>query len=65
MGILLEATFTPLAFGAQWLPGTGAEHQERMLAFDRARLDRRPSLRPLRGPRRRSRGDGRCGSPTG
>ena len=22
-GILLEATFTPLAFGAQWLPGTG------------------------------------------
>lgn len=33
-GILLEATFTPLAFGAQWLPGTGNEHQERMLAFD-------------------------------
>jgi choline dehydrogenase-like flavoprotein len=33
-GILLEATFTPLAFGAQWLPGTGPEHQERMLAFD-------------------------------
>jgi choline dehydrogenase-like flavoprotein len=33
-GILLEATFTPLAFGAQWLPGTGREHQERMLAFD-------------------------------
>jgi choline dehydrogenase-like flavoprotein len=33
-GILLEATFTPLAFGAQWLPGTGIEHQERMLAFD-------------------------------
>ena len=33
-GILLEATFTPLAFGAQWLPGTGVEHQERMLAFD-------------------------------
>lgn len=34
-GILLEATFTPLAFGAQWLPGIGAEHQERIAAFDR------------------------------
>src|SRR5215211_80136 len=34
-GILLEATFTPLAFGAQWLPGTGDEHQRRMLAYDR------------------------------
>ena len=34
-GILLEATFTPLAFGAQWLPGTGVEHQERILAYDR------------------------------
>jgi choline dehydrogenase-like flavoprotein len=32
-GILLEATFTPLAFGGQWLPGTGTEHQERLLAF--------------------------------
>jgi choline dehydrogenase-like flavoprotein len=34
-GILLEATFTPLAFGAQWLPGTGAQHQERLAAYDR------------------------------
>jgi len=34
-GILLEATFTPLAFGAQWLPGTGDAHQERILAYDR------------------------------
>jgi hypothetical protein len=34
-GILLEATFTPLAFGAQWLPGTGVEHSERVLAYDR------------------------------
>ncbi len=32
-GILLEATFTPLAFGAQWLPGTGRAHQERILAY--------------------------------
>jgi choline dehydrogenase-like flavoprotein len=31
-GLLLEATFTPLAFGGQWLPGTGTEHQERLLA---------------------------------
>ncbi len=35
MGLLMEATFTPLAFGAQWLPGTGREHAERMLAYDR------------------------------
>jgi choline dehydrogenase-like flavoprotein len=34
-GLLLEATFTPLAFGAQWLPGVGGEHQERVLAYDR------------------------------
>lgn len=32
-GVLLEATFTPLAFGGQWLPGTGREHSERLLAF--------------------------------
>jgi choline dehydrogenase-like flavoprotein len=32
-GILLEATFTPLAFGGQWLPGSGVEHQERMLRY--------------------------------
>ncbi len=31
--ILLEATFTPLAFGGAWLLGTGAEHQRRMLDF--------------------------------
>jgi choline dehydrogenase-like flavoprotein len=34
-GLLLEATFTPLAFGAQWLPGVGREHQQRVLAYDR------------------------------
>jgi choline dehydrogenase-like flavoprotein len=33
-GILLEATFTPLAFGAQWLPGTGPTHQERVLNYN-------------------------------
>ena len=33
-GILLEATFTPLAFGAQWLPGTGRTHHERVRAYD-------------------------------
>lgn len=31
--ILLEATFTPLAFGGAWLIGAGAEHQRRMLDF--------------------------------
>jgi choline dehydrogenase-like flavoprotein len=34
-GILLEATFTPLPFGGPWLPGTGHEHQEAVLGFDR------------------------------
>jgi choline dehydrogenase-like flavoprotein len=32
-GLLLEATFTPLAFGGQWLPGTGVDHQRRLLEF--------------------------------
>jgi choline dehydrogenase-like flavoprotein len=32
-GLLLEATFTPLAFGGAWLPGAGVEHQERLLAY--------------------------------
>ena len=31
--ILLEATFTPLAFGGAWLQGTGREHQHAMLNF--------------------------------
>jgi len=31
--ILLEATFTPLAFGGGWLKGTGREHQQAMLDF--------------------------------
>jgi len=34
-GVLLEATFTPLAFGGAWLVGTGAEHQRSMLGFGR------------------------------
>jgi len=33
-GILLEATFTPLSFGAQWLPGAGAAFTDRIAHFD-------------------------------
>lgn len=29
-GLFLEATFTPFAFGAHWLPGTGARFSERI-----------------------------------
>ena len=32
-GVLLEATFTPLAFGGHWLPGIGDEHQERLASY--------------------------------
>lgn len=31
--VLLEATFTPLAFGGAWLVGTGSDHQRSMLDF--------------------------------
>jgi len=31
--LLLEATFTPLAFGGAWLPGVGHAHQRSMLDF--------------------------------
>jgi choline dehydrogenase-like flavoprotein len=31
--VLLEATFTPLAFGGAWLLGAGRSHQEAMLQF--------------------------------
>ncbi len=31
--LLLEATFTPLAFGGAWLPGVGRTHQRSMLEF--------------------------------
>jgi choline dehydrogenase-like flavoprotein len=31
--VLLEATFTPLAFGGAWLQGAGRAHQESMLQF--------------------------------
>jgi choline dehydrogenase-like flavoprotein len=34
-GILLEATFTPLSFGAQWLPGAGPAFTDRVANFDR------------------------------
>jgi choline dehydrogenase-like flavoprotein len=33
-GILLEATFTPLSFGAQWLPGVGAAFSDRVANYD-------------------------------
>src|SRR4051812_12917147 len=33
-GILLEATFTPLSFGAQWLPGAGPAVTDRVANFD-------------------------------
>ena len=49
--ILLEATFTPPAFGGAWLLGL----RRRAPAGDAGprppRLDRRPAHRPLRGPR--------------
>jgi choline dehydrogenase-like flavoprotein len=32
-GILLEATFTPLSFGAQWLPGVGTAFADRVARF--------------------------------
>ena len=32
-GLLLEATFTPLAFGGHGLPGFGEEHQERLASY--------------------------------
>ena len=32
-GILLEATFTPLSFGAQWLPGIGDAFADRVAHF--------------------------------
>jgi choline dehydrogenase-like flavoprotein len=32
-GVLLEATFTPLAFGGAWLAGAGRDHQRAMLDF--------------------------------
>jgi choline dehydrogenase-like flavoprotein len=33
--VLLEATFTPLPFGGAWLLGSGREHQQAILGFDR------------------------------
>ena len=64
-GILLEATFTPLSFGAQWLPGVGAGLRGSRRELRPHRLDRRPPPRPLRGARRASAPTARCGSPTG
>ena len=33
-GLFLEATFTPFAFGAHWLPGTGRELSERIERYE-------------------------------
>ena len=48
-GILLEATFTPLSFGAQWLPGVGAGLHRSGRELRPHRVDRCPPPRPLRG----------------
>lgn len=32
-GVLLEATFTPLAFGGHWMPGVGGEHQRNLADY--------------------------------
>jgi choline dehydrogenase-like flavoprotein len=32
-GLLLEATFTPLAFGGHWMPGVGEAYQERLANY--------------------------------
>ncbi len=34
-GLFLEATFTPFAFGAHWLPGSGRELNGRLARYDR------------------------------
>jgi choline dehydrogenase-like flavoprotein len=34
-GLFLEATFTPLPFGAHWLPGVGVEFKERVADYGR------------------------------
>ena len=63
-GILLEATFTPLAFGAQWLPGTGAS--TRSGCSPTTTSPRPASTSPT--ARRAAWGSpatARCGSPTG
>jgi choline dehydrogenase-like flavoprotein len=36
--LFLEATFTPLAFGAHWLPGTGQELEARIAGYDRTAI---------------------------
>ena len=34
-GLFLEATFTPLSFGAHWMRGAGTRYMERLARFDR------------------------------
>ena len=58
-GLFLEATFTPFAFGAHWLPGAGPAFKRADRALRQPRGDRRPHVRPqLARPRpRRARAD--------
>ncbi len=64
MGLLMEATFTPLAFGGQWLPGTGHEHAERLLSYDRLGSNGVHLSRRVLGPGRGSAATARPGSRT-
>src|SRR3982750_446100 len=48
-GVFLEATFTPLPFGAHWLPGVGAEFKERIAQIDRLAVIGVPLAAPPSG----------------
>ena len=63
-GILLEATFTPLSFGAQWLPGVGAAFSDRVAHFGNI-ASIGVHLHDRSEGRVGSRRTDPCGSPTG
>ena len=62
--ILLEATFTPLAFGGAWLLGAGREHQEAMLDFGHVGSIGVHLCDRSSGPGRPRRARARCGPAT-